>query len=153
MGDRGPKKKAKATKQAEGTYRADRDDGPDFKVEIPDAPDWLCESAKAEWNRITPILLAHGVISQADQTVLGFYCQAVGDFLTAREALKQTGRIFLTNSGYPQQHPNVGVMNKARDAAVKIAREFGLTPSSRCGLPFDKAAEESDPLGDLLGNA
>ena len=50
---------------------------------------------------------------------------------------------FETEKGYQQQIPEVGIVNQARLNLVKLAREFGLTPSARAGISMADSEEPS----------
>lgn len=112
---------------------------PDFQphVSLPDAPDWLTAAARAEWDRLGPILLGYAMISEADLAAFALYCAAYGDWVTAerelreREARGERAQIVMSPNGYPQLSPLVILRNKAREQVLSYLQQFGLSPSSR----------------------
>lgn len=157
MGKRGPKPTPKAVKRRRGTYRADRDGGaPEPEPAKPRRPAWLGKEAARHWSAVAAELEAMGVLARVDQVALALLCQALADYLAARavvEAAAQEGAVRFcakTDMGNIIQHPAVGVMNKSWERVVKLAREFGMTPSARAGLKVPGAKAPADPLLDLI---
>ena len=77
-------------------------------------------------------------------------CLEAGEIV---EAAARDGVKFIatTDKGNVIQHPAVGVRNKAWERVVKLARQFGMTPSARAGMAIANAADEQrDPLLTLL---
>ncbi len=103
-------------------------------------PSWLCDVAKAEWKRLAPGLRKLGLLTAADQSSFGGYCQAFADWhaLVVRTA-PDTTQQHLRRSIY-------AVRNDALRAMLRAAAEFGLSPSSRTGLssPTKKAEDDLD---------
>lgn len=117
-------------------------------VGIPDCPETLIGDARAEWDRITPLLEALGLISSIDMAALTLYCDAWGDFLRAQrklEALGDDGYVMNTSSGYKQIGPWLSIKNRAAEAVNKYKQEFGLSPA-------DWSRVDPNPQGDLFGN-
>lgn len=112
---------------------------PRIPYEIPDCPRHLDKEARLEWDRITPLLVIGGLLTQYDRAVCAAYCQAWGEWVRWETRLKLLLKgkhidevlIESTPSGYKQ----VAAMCLARDRAVdrmlRAAKEFGLTPASR----------------------
>lgn len=82
-----------------------------------------------------------GVLTKADGLALALLCEPLVRYIEARDLVEAEAKgpdkikfIATTDKGTVYQHPLVGVMNKAWEQAAKMAREFGLTPSSRSGL-------------------
>jgi len=156
MGKRGPKPVPIAAKRRRGTFRADRDGGtPEPERAKPRRPAWLGKEASRHWTAIAGELEAMGVLARADQVALALLCQALADYLAAREIVARggpTGLLLATSNGNVIQDPAVGVMNRAREALVKLSREFGLTPSSRACLKIEGNQAPADPLMQLIMN-
>jgi P27 family predicted phage terminase small subunit len=133
MAVRGPKPKPTATKSQAGNpgHRALNTAEPHFDPALPDPPLYLTESAVIEWKRVAPQLFAARVLTAADLASLAAYCQAYADWMNARDELSASGFTITTEKGNLIQSPWVGIANKAMNNFVKIAAEFGMTPSSR----------------------
>jgi hypothetical protein len=80
----GPSKKSDRLKQIAGTLRADRIElAPNLVVdplcECPNAPDWLPNAyAVQEWQRLAPILVANGMLTEANTWSLALICALRG---------------------------------------------------------------------------
>lgn len=125
---------------------------PDPGKDIPRCPDWLMDEAKNEWYRLADRLNAMGVLSEVDMTAFATYCQAWARWKEAQQQIDTYGSIFVTDKGYQQQSPWVGIANTAHKLMLTTASEFGLTPASRSKIAV--AAEkksEADGMEALLG--
>jgi P27 family predicted phage terminase small subunit len=64
-------------------------------------------------------------------------------------SIERYGTMVKSPNGFPMQSPHVAVANKQVDIMVRIASEFGMTPSSRSRIRVgDKAPE--DPFEAFL---
>jgi len=153
----GKGRKPKPTKvlKLHGTFQKCRRSAkePEYKISIPDCPDWLGENAKKEWLRIIAELKKSGIIAKIYQVPLALYCQAYDDYLVAlaRIRLKKIGLFYISDKGNRIQSPEVNMMHKAREALIKIAVEFGLTPSAKTRVRSDKP-QKVNPFKDMLKN-
>lgn len=107
-------------------------------VEVPPCPQHLDSDARAEWKRITPHLVAAGLITQMDRAALAGYCQAWGEWAQAERDLKERKEkhgigvlVDITPSGYKQVSAAAQARDRALDRMLRFAKEFGLTPASR----------------------
>lgn len=117
-------------------------------------PPHLCDDAKVEWGRVSPMLYALRLLSDADVAALTAYCQSWAIFKQATEALNlmaqsdkvTKGLLIKTTNGNAIQNPLVGIANKAAADMVRYAGEFGMTPSARArihaGEPTKQEAKE-----------
>lgn len=97
----------------------------------PRAPRWLSGPAREEWRRLTPLLVHAGLYTDLDFQTLALYCQAVGDWREALEKINQTGGKVLTGTnGGLYQNPWVSLASKAREQALRLIQEFGLSPAA-----------------------
>lgn len=115
---------------------------------VPTAPDWLLPEAKQEWRRLGQRLADQGLLSDFDRAAFSAYCQAWGTVASLeKEAakLRRTSKDPLagiatkTAGGNLVHHPLATTIAKARAEMVRIAAEFGLTPSARARLDTDAA--------------
>ena len=51
---------------------------------IPKPPAWLSKDAKAEWRRVTPLLVERRILSDADLGTLENYANAIGNVRIAQ---------------------------------------------------------------------
>ena len=112
------------------------------------APAWLSKDAKAEWQRVMPILVERRTLSDADLASFENYCVAVGQVRELERVIKRSGYVVETDRG-PRAHPAVKIQSDAMTRARLLANELGLTPASRsrptaCEKPND---DDSAALG------
>lgn len=128
---------------------------------IPDCPDHLGDTAKAEWDRIVPLLNDMGLLTRADMAQLAGYCAAYGRWREVEHEIKEAqksgklkGLLVKTPNGYPQISPLLVISNKSQEQMHKFAAEFGLSPVMRTKvesmLKGSGANDNRDPLEKLL---
>lgn len=109
------------------------------------APDWLSSDARAEWDRVMPILSARRILSAADLGGLENYCVAIGTAREAERIIQSHGVVIETDSGL-KRNPAVGILSDAIKTARLLAGEMGLTPVSRSRPAIRDDEEEDDPF-------
>ena len=110
--------------------RGPHSSGIDAPPGIPPAPGWLCEIARAEWDRIVPMLEASTVMSPRHQQTLAAYCDSFADMVQADAELKAHGTTLMDDKGRVSNHPAWLRKRDARNQMLKFAAEFGLTASA-----------------------
>jgi phage terminase small subunit len=129
MGKRGPQPTPTKILAARGSWRAKvRHDDLELPAGTPRKPAWLKGEAAKEWKRVTAELSKAGVLADIDQTALAQYCAYWAMWLEE----------------YSATVPNPQLMKDYYTACTKLAREFGLTPSSRVGLKAEKPQKADD---------
>jgi P27 family predicted phage terminase small subunit len=98
---------------------------------MPRCPSHLTGPAAREWRRIAGALHSMGVVTTFDRAALAAYCQAYGRWVEAEERLAETPMLVRTPSGYVQQSPWLGIINKQLELMGRYMTELGLTPASR----------------------
>ncbi|MHA6646351.1 phage terminase small subunit P27 family [Mesorhizobium sp. A623] len=114
-------------------------------VRVPAAPAYLSRDAKAEWKRVTPILVnERKVLTIPDLPTLETYCTHVGIVRQAQRALDQFGLIM--DNG--KRNPAYGALKESSLLLVRCAGELGLTPSarSRAAMIADNDDDADNPL-------
>jgi len=105
---------------------------PQPSTEVPPPPSFLSNIAKREYRRVAKILAPLGVITEIDATALAAYADAFSTWAEAVEQIKNNGYMAVgEKNGHLYQNPYVGMKNQAMEKMMKIATEFGMTPSSR----------------------
>jgi len=112
---------------------------------------WLTGYARREFKIKAKLLEAVGLLAEIDRDLLAGYCQQLALYREATEELEATGgRVLKTEKGSLYFNPWHGIQGKALERLLKIAAEFGMSPSARMRVrPGEPAA--ADPIGDLLG--
>jgi len=126
MGQRGPAPVGKKDLERRGSRRAkDRPDDLEFEPKAPKRPASLKGEAKAEWNRIIPLLVDKGVVSEVDRAALIALCQAWADYQDFREAASRLVK------GSMDWRRMVSAKHEAFAEWQSLAQRFGLTPADR----------------------
>jgi P27 family predicted phage terminase small subunit len=147
MTNRGRRPKPTALKKLEGNpgKRKLNEDEPKLPPALPEPPGELTETALAEWERVAPALFEAKILTVADRAALAAYCQSWADWLEARQNLAAPdGFTQITEKGYEQQSAWVGIANTAMNNFMKIASEFGLTPSARTRLSVNPMPDDPE---------
>lgn len=156
----GPKPKPAALRLAASDGKTEPGAAPG-PVRIPAPPAWLRPEAKAEWKRLAKRLANKGLLASIDTAAFAAYCQAFGNWAAAEKELARlrraesdelAGFVAKTAAGNLIHHPLGTVAQKARLETVKLAAEFGLTPSSRARLDSDAAKNRGgdDPADEFF---
>lgn len=133
VGRRGPKPKPNELHAIAGTLRPDRHPP---KVEPkqgrPHCPAFLGEIAKAEWDRVVPLLDKIGLLALVDRATLATYCQLWEELQRATETLAKEGR-YVKNvvTGVLHPHPALTQQRAAALGVKQYAAMFGLSPADR----------------------
>lgn len=98
--------------------------------DVTGAPAWLSRDAKAEWNRVMPILVGRRILTDADLASFENYCVAIGQVRECERLIRRAGYVVETTRG-PRAHPAVKIQSDAMTRARLLACELGLTPVSR----------------------
>lgn len=122
---------------------------PDLAEEKPEPPSHLSGQARAEWDRVYPVLLKNRLITEADMTAFAAYCQAYGRWQEAETQLAKQGPVVLAPSGFPVQNPYLAISNKAVEHMHKFLTEFGMTPSSRSRVQVAGTGKKGNKFRDL----
>jgi P27 family predicted phage terminase small subunit len=111
----------------------------------PVCPDHLQGYAVEVWHRVVAELKVMRLAFDSDREVLAAYCVAASRHHDACVGLNRTG--FLLRSTKPDVPPYVNplvyVERTQAELMVKLAGQFGLTPSARVNLKADR-----EPLAD-----
>lgn len=117
---------------------------------IASAPEWVSPEAAAYWDKIEPMLYRIGVLTEADELMLGILCQSYANLLRAREMLEKHGPVIKTPNGSIQISPFKSLERQAFADIIKVCQEFGMSPSSRSRLTATPPSDDTgDPFDDL----
>lgn len=111
-------------------------------IALSDAPAWLAEEARKEWDRVIPDLIERRILTDADLGGLENYCICIG---RVREMEAQI-----------QADPEpdlmlklIRVQDKAMASARQLAAELGLTPVSRSRPAIREDGDQDDTANPL----
>lgn len=133
MGERGPKKTPSQLRLLRGETRPSQInyDQPVPPLVEPAMPDWFDDRHAAVWERECEQLRAMHMLHAADQDTLVVYVRAVLRHEDAARLVMSAGVVVRGADGQPVRNPAVMVEAQSGEAVRRLAREFGLTPSSR----------------------
>ncbi len=154
MATRGRKPTPTAVKELEGNpgKRPLNAKEPKPAKKAPSCPKWLEPEAKKEWRRLSKQLEQLGVLTELDMASFAAYCQAYARYKEAEEFITQHGSIVKTPSGYWQQVPQVAQAQTYSKIMLRLAEQFGLTPSARSRIIAGGGdSAPADEMEELLG--
>lgn len=107
--------------------------------QIPKAPTWLSEIGKQEWKKVTEQLFNLQMLHNIDLRLIEAYCNEMSLYIETETMLREKGRIqaFRNPDGtlkHAQAVPYQKIAKDALAAAMKIATQFGLTPTARASI-------------------
>jgi P27 family predicted phage terminase small subunit len=116
---------------------------------VPTCPACLDGEARKEWKRLVAELADLGLLTRLDRGLLAAYCQAHALWVEAVCSIRRYGTMVKSPNGFAMQSPYVAVANKQVEIMVRIAAEFGMTPSSRTRIRVGQPTPE-DPFETFL---
>ncbi len=139
-------------KEIEGTARKDRANPaePKYEPAVPPAPEWLCDVARIEWQRVAPLMHGQRLLAEVDMAVLAAYCEMFAEVAELTGLLREGRRYLLEEDGQPRKYPISEERRKAIQRMQSLAGELGLTPATRSKVSAIPAPVETDPLTKLL---
>jgi P27 family predicted phage terminase small subunit len=120
-------------------------------IRAPSCPRELSPVAKREWRRLARQLMMLRLVTDLDRAILAAYCQAFALWAEAVGAIRKFGTMVKSPSGYPMQSPYVAVANKQAELMIRIAAEFGFSPSSRSRIALPTPSLHDLPAARYLG--
>jgi P27 family predicted phage terminase small subunit len=117
---------------------------------IPAPPDYLNSEAIKQWEKYAPDLEQVGLLTKIDGPALGILCDLYAEIKKASAKIKKEGAVIKTLYG-PKRNPWVDILNKARELAMKMQSEFGMTPSSRSRVKAAPKKEKKTEGEDYFG--
>lgn len=150
-GRSGRKKTPTAVKKARGTLRKDRavDEVEPPGGELPPKPDDLHTFASDEWDRLTPLAVEIGLVTKVDWLLWRMLFEQLSTYRKMNDALAVSGLVY--DGGKDRvawaAYPEVAIAKDAGAAVLRLATQFGLTPSSRSGLEVKGLAESKPATG------
>ena len=153
-----PKKPTKI-KELQGTIRKCREEENEMQVaqvvEMPEAPSFLNDDGAREWALVTNELANIKMLHLTDLSILAAYCNEIGIYREIAQELQgnfteqtvdKDGRLRSSKIA-----PKYKVMQNALQNAMKIATQFGFTPSSRASLSMPEQEDEKTDDFNFFG--
>jgi len=149
----GRKKIPTKLKKIRGTLAKSREIENEMQVtpvsQPPMPPKWLSKIGKEQWVLVTNELFTLGMLYSVDLALVEAYCNSIALHLETEKILHETGRIqvYRDEDGrikHSQIVPLVTVSKQALSDAVKLATQFGFTPSARTKISAERPLENKD---------
>ena len=147
---RGRKKTPTKLKELKGSLRKCREVSNEMQttnvVSMPQAPSFLNQHGADEWDLVTNELANIKMLHLTDLSILAAYCNEIGIYREIAQEIQgnfteqtvdKDGRLRASKIA-----PKYKVMQNALQNAMKIATQFGFTPSSRASLSMPEQDEE-----------
>lgn len=130
---------------------ADEPQYPALSADAP-VPEVLALSpvAAAEWQRMTGLLDAAGVLTQADEGAVIACCQQWAVYVEASRKVTSAGLVVKGKDGTPMPNPYLAIADKALRACTRLWTELGCTPTSRTRVQARPKAETQSKWAGLL---
>ncbi|HNY41108.1 MAG TPA: phage terminase small subunit P27 family [Bryobacteraceae bacterium] len=117
---------------------------------VPDRPVSLQGEARAEWDRIVPVLDSMGVLSILDRAVIADHCEAWGQICRINAELAGLPSVIEgRRGGELVKDVRWSVLNALRQRFHKSCELLGLAPSPRGRLDVPDRGLDEDPHGLL----
>lgn len=113
---------------------------------FPEAPSWLSDDARVEWDRVAPILSDWGALNRLDLAALASYCQTYAQYVDCQERLESDGLTTADGKLHPLARFSDSLLRQLRS----LIAELGFTPSSRGRLEIPPEAVK-DELAEFMG--
>jgi len=109
----------------------------------------LSKTGKEQWVLVTNELFTLGMLYNVDLALVEAYCNSIALHLETEKILHETGRIqiYRDEDGrikHSQIVPLVTVSKQALSDAIKLATQFGFTPSARTKISAERPLENKD---------
>lgn len=155
---KGRKKIPTALKKMKGTDRKDRELENEMIVShvisMPDPPLFLNEFGAAEWHKVTNELANLSMLHSVDLGMLSSYCREMGIYFEMVEELKagQVERTYDKDGRLraSKLKPEVKIARDSLDRAIKLAVQFGFTPSSRASIQMPEQKKKVENKYDFF---
>ncbi|PJG81964.1 phage terminase small subunit P27 family [Caviibacterium pharyngocola] len=112
------------------------------------APDFLDDIAKAQWNARIAQLAERNDIKPEDLTNLEIYCVNYSLFRQASEDITKNGFSFKNSQGSRSRNPALSAKSDAEKVMIKMSSLLGFDPVSRRRNPIE--TEETDVIDEIL---
>ncbi len=122
---------------------------PKPEVILPEAPEELSDDAQRIWQEYGAQLAMLGVMSRIDGATFATFCQTYARWLECNTYLRDAPLLVDRPGGGLEINPALKVLDQLQSQLLKVAGEFGLSPSSRAKITT--TTTRTDDLEDFLG--
>lgn len=107
----------------------------------PRRPQWVIGIARAEWDRVVPVLDRLGLLTVVDRSVLAAYCESVAGLKAAASDLHTRGYLVASarEDGALIKNPSNQLFRDYARLVATYSSMLGLSPSDRVRLTGEAA--------------
>lgn len=136
----GRKKTPTAVLKIRGSWRAKiRTNEPRVESATGDPPQRLTGKALDKWRELVPVLQSCGIFTKADADAFANYCELWAEWCDARDDINKNGSV---NEDGDRLRPIAKRESDLSQRLIRIASEFGMTPSSRSSVKVGETTEK-----------
>ena len=129
MGRRGPQPVPSIILKARGSWRGRREGEPQPEPSAPDAPAWLSDAGRAEWDQVVAQLRAMNLLRACDRNAIARYAFLCARYMQVAQYVAQHGE-----TGSNRMRPEARVLLEIGQQLLRLEQHFGLTPAARASL-------------------
>lgn len=118
-------------------------------VDLGKPPPELSLPAKRIWHKYGKQLRELGVMTRIDEASFAAFCQTYARWLEVNTYLRDAPLLLENAKGGLAINPALKLLDTLQTALMRVAGDFGLSPSSRSKITTNIVRE--DELGDFLG--
>jgi len=115
-------------------------------------PAWLSPVAKKFWRENAPRLEAVGRLTALDAVAFAALADAWSHVVDAAAIVGRDGPMVTGPRGKISANPAIKILFAWQKTYLDLARDFGMTPSSRKRFGFVEADLADDPAEEFFGN-
>lgn len=115
-------------------------------------PYWLDDTAKAEYERIYPLLQELPTTASLDLALVSAYCQSYSDYINATIRMNNSDPIIETDRG-TKLNQNHAIKRDALSQMNSIAPKIGLSVDARLKIFTPKQEKGNDDPFEVMLNA
>lgn len=161
MGSRGPAPQPLAILKAKGTLNVTRTKDEVVEVggfewvnkDVPPPPDELDEVGINVWvSHLSEAVKVDGYLSKIDLNIFQDYCQVWSELKHLTDQCRGNSIMYEDYTGVKRINPIYKERDDKRKLMIKLAKEFGFTPSSRTQIRLSTSAakEKVDEFDEVL---
>jgi len=116
----------------------------------PEMPRTLTPAAKETWDRLTPRLVALGVLTPLDGDALATYCETLERYQRCKAQVDEEGLTLPTSQG-TSAHPLLAEMAKCQRFMRDFENDYGMRHLARARIKIAPTTEKKvDPFDAFL---
>lgn len=120
------------------------------EVVAPECPLELSPAAKAEWDRVVPLLIKRRTLCEVDRGLLAMLCIEYAEYMLAVHDLRELTEKKKKFKGCIVDHPRVRIKG-AYERYSKAAMQFGFSPASKARVSASHGQKAKDNKARFFG--